>query len=80
MLESPDSLPLRETNPVIDVPVGGHYSPVNIVWGDIFGGDTVHYDTVSMAVMRLLETTELGACLAVNATVFIVILMLSHDY
>ena len=25
---------------------GGHYSPVNNVWGDTFGGDTVHYDTV----------------------------------
>ena len=24
---------------------GGHYSPVNNVRGDIFGGDTVHYDT-----------------------------------
>ena len=23
---------------------GGHYSPVNNVRGDIFGGDTVHYD------------------------------------
>ena len=26
---------------------GGHYSPVNNVRGDIFGGDTVHYDTGS---------------------------------
>ena len=25
---------------------GGHYSPVNNVRGDIFRGDTVHYDTV----------------------------------
>ena len=31
---------------------------------------------------KVVETTELGACLAVNATVFVVsaILMLSHDY
>ena len=26
---------------------GGHYSPVNNVRGDIFGGDTIHYDNVT---------------------------------
>ena len=32
-------------SPVNNV-LGGQYSPVNNVRGDIFGGDTVHYDNV----------------------------------
>ena len=42
--------PVTVQYPVIDVPVVGHYSPVNNVRGDILGGDTVHYDNGNNAV------------------------------
>ena len=32
-------------SPVNNV-LGGQYSPLNFVRGDIFGGDTIHYDNV----------------------------------
>ena len=45
-------------SPVNNV-LGGHYSPVNNVRGDIFGGDTIHYDTVFYGYLAV-ESVSLG--------------------
>ena len=51
-------------SPVNNV-LGGQYSPVNNVQGDIFRGDTVHYDTVIANVTSTLGG-GLYICMAVT--------------